>query len=82
MASNILLDCGGPWIKGSEGGSLGRPPDDIMKYLSDGGINGVVISGLVAWIEVQISTENCDTWKALAEKQWLDEEVTQAKEAL
>ena len=41
------------------------------------------MSGLVAWIEVQIDTQGgCDIWRPIAERNWLDSEVTAAKEAL
>ena len=53
-----------------------------MKQLGDHGKKGVVISGLVAWMEVQMDTEGCEIWRALAERNWLEAEVTQAKEAL
>ena len=41
------------------------------------------MSGLIAWIEVQIDTQGgCDIWRPIAERNWLDSEVTAAKEAL
>ena len=53
-----------------------------MRSLQDHGKKGVVLSGLVAWIEVQLDTLGCDVWRPLAERNWLDTEVTAAKEAL
>ena len=40
------------------------------------------MSGLVAWIEVQVDTLGCDVWRPLAERNWLEGEVTAAKDAL
>ena len=54
-----------------------------MRHLLDHGKKGVVMSGLVAWIEVQIDTQGgCDIWRPIADRNWLDSEVTAAKEAL
>ena len=71
-----MPDTGG----GEEGG--GELPGDVLKQLRDHGEKGVVISGLVAWMEVQMDTEGCEVWRALVERNWLEAEVNQAKEAL
>ena len=54
MAAVIMPDCGGPWAFDSGGGDNdgGGPPSEVMKHLSDYGKNGIVISGLIAWIDV------------------------------
>ena len=41
-----------------------------------------MISGLVAWMEVQIDSKDCETWRPLAERNWIESEVTLAKNAL
>ena len=69
-----------PDTGGGDGG--GDLPADVLKHLRDHGTKGVVISGLVAWMEVQMDTEGCEIWRALAERNWLEGEVSQAKEAL
>ena len=82
MEGVILPDCGGAWVPDTGGGGEGDLPTNILQQLRDHGKNGVVISGLVAWMEVQMNTEGCDIWRGLAERNWLDSEVTHAKEAL
>ena len=83
MAGEILPDCGGSWVPDTGGGVGGGDlPADVLKHLRDHGTKGVVISGLVAWMEVQMDTEGCEIWRALAERNWLEGEVSQAKEAL
>ena len=83
MVGVILPDCGGTWVPDTGGGGTGTLPTAVMKHLLEHGKRGVVLSGLVAWIEVQIDTlGGCDTWRPIAERNWLDCEVTAAKEAL
>ena len=78
----ILPDCGGAMIPDTGGGDEGFLPDVVMKQLGDHGKNGIVISGLVAWMEVQMDTEGCEIWRGLVERNWSETEVSQAKEAL
>jgi hypothetical protein len=82
MVGVILPDCGGAWVPDTGGGTEGSLPPDVVKQLSDHGRKGIVVSGLVAWIEVQIDTQGCDVWRPLAERNWQEGEVTAAKEAL
>ena len=85
MVGVILPDCGGAWVPDTGGDNsegTGEVPDVVMEQLRNHGKKGIVISGLVAWIEVQMGTEGCDIWRALAERNWVDSEVTLAKEAL
>ena len=69
-------------IPDTGGGDEGFLPDVVMKQLGDHGKNGIVISGLVAWMEVQMDTEGCEIWRGLAERNWSETEVNHAKEAL
>ena len=50
--------------------------------MTDFSKNGIVFSGIVSWIEVQLDSQGFEIWKQLAEKHWLDQEVSAAKEAL
>ena len=61
------------------GGSLSP---GIVKQISDNGHKGVVLSGVVAWIEVQLDQHGSEIWRPLAEKNWLEGEISAAKEAL
>ena len=69
-------------IPDTGGGDEGFLPDVVMKQLGDHGKNGIVISGLVAWMEGQMDTEGCEIWRGLVERNWSETEVSQAKEAL
>ena len=82
MVGVVLPDCGGAWVPDTGGEGGGDLPTVVLHQLRDHGQKGVVISGLVAWMEVQMDTEGCDIWRALAERNWQESEVTQAKEAL
>ena len=83
MVGVIIPDCGGAWVPDS-GGEEGEGDlhASVVQQLRDHGQKGVVISGLVAWMEVQMNTEGCEIWRGLAERNWLAEEVTLAKDAL
>ena len=81
MVGVILPDCGG--VPDTGGGEAGTLPTAVMRQLLEHGKKGVVISGLVAWIEVQIDTlGGCDIWRPIAERNWIDSKVTAAKVAL
>ena len=67
MVGVVLPDCGGAWVPDTGGGDL---PTVVLHQLRDHGQKGVVISGLVAWMEVQMDTEGCNIWRALAERNW------------
>ena len=84
MVGVILPDCGGAWVPDTGGGSDGggSPPVVLVKQLVEHGQKGILLSGLVAWIEVQLDKQGNEVWKPLAERNWLDHEVTAAKEAL
>ena len=64
------------------GDTVGGLPGNVLDQLNAHGQKGVVISGLIAWMEVQMNIEGCDIWRALVERNWSDSEVTLAKEAL
>ena len=80
MVGIILPDCGGSWVPNTGGGGSLSP--DIVKQLSENGQKGVVLSGVVAWIEVQLDQHGSEIWRPLAEKNWLEGEISAAKEAL
>ena len=84
MVGIIFPDCGGAWVPDTGGGDTGGGglPGNVLEQLKAHGQKGVVISGLIAWMEVQMNIEGCDIWRALAERNWSDSEVTIAKEAL
>ena len=81
MVGIIIPDCGGGWVEDSGGGNGGELPTVVLQHLREFGKKGVVISSLIAWMETQVDQE-CDVWRPLAERNWIESEVSQAKEAL
>ena len=57
MVGNDLPDFGGTWVPDTGGEGGGDLQEIIGKQLKEHGQNGVVISGLVAWMEVQMDTQ-------------------------
>ena len=82
MAGQVMPDCGGAWVPDTGGGEGGALPPGVLAEMGKLGQHGVVISGVVTWIEAQIGTHGNEIWKPLAERCFLDVEVTAAKEAL
>ena len=70
---------GGGWEGGGENDAINR---DLLEYLQDKGRNGVVIDGLVAWIELEQETVAEVIYMAHAVASFTDEEVNEAKAAL
>ena len=69
MVGVILPDCGGAWDPDSGvGGGEGTAPPIVLQQLVDRGQNGIVFSGLVAWMEVQIDSQGFEVMRSLAER--------------
>ena len=77
-----MPDCGGAWVPDTGGGGEGALPAGNLEQLNKFGVKGIVISGVVTWIEAQLGTLGTDIWKSLAERCFQENEVTEAKEAL
>ena len=83
MVGVILPDCGGACVPPDGGGGpAGNIPLVISDKISEHSQNGVVLSGIVAWIEVQLDTVGNTIWRPLADKSWSESEISTAKEAL
>ena len=85
MAGPVVPDYGGPWVADDTGGETngkGQPPQGVIDMLEKYGQNGVIISGVITWIGVQVDTQTTDAWKSLAERCFLPEEISLAKECL
>ena len=56
--------------------------NECCDYIKEHAINGVVLNGLLLWADIQrcITPENI--WKNQAQKKFLKEEITEAKETL
>ena len=78
-----MPDCGGAWVPDdSGGGGVGQPPQCVLEQISKLAGHGIVISGVITWMQAQIDTLGGDIWRSLAERCFLAGEVTAAKDAL
>ena len=87
LAAMAMPDLGGAWVpdtggEGDDDSGKGHPPPGVIDMLEKFGQKGIVISGIVTWIEAQIDSQTSDAWRSLAVRCFLDGEVTAAKEAL
>ena len=81
--ADVMPDCGGAWVPDdSGGGGGGGPPPCVLEQMSKLAGHGIVISGVITWMQAQIDTFGTDIWRSLAERCFLAGEVTAAKEAL
>ena len=70
---------GGGWEGGGESDAINR---DLLEYLQVKGKNGVVIDGLVSWIDLQQDGVSEEIWMAQAVASFTDDEVNFSKDAL
>ena len=75
---NTLADVGGQWVPpgGDQTGS------EVIKILEEQSKHGLIMSGIVAWIQINYNRGATDIWKKIAEQSWKNEEVTAAREAI
>ena len=75
---DTLADVGGQWIPpgGDHTGS------EVIKILEEHSKHGLIMSGVVAWIQINYNSGASDIWRKIAEQSWKDEEVTAAREAI
>ena len=57
-----MPDCGGAWGPDTGGGGGGSHPPQVLDKLCDFGKKGLVISGVVTWIQAQIGTHGSEIW--------------------
>ena len=70
---------GGGWEGGGESDAIDRR---ILEFLKENGKNGIVIDGVIAWIDIHKDRSADMLWKARAIDRYCDAEVTTAKAAL
>ena len=76
MASDII---GGGWHAADDTGIL---DSGFFEYIQTNSSNGIVIDGVVAWLERQLGNVAENVWMEYAVSSFCDEEVSRAKTAL
>ena len=81
---DIMPDCGGAWVPDDTGGGngVGQHPPVVLEQMSKFGSHGIVISGVITWMQAQLDTLGAEIWRSLAERCFQAGEVTAAKDAL
>ena len=70
---------GGGWEGGGETDAIDR---GLLEFLKEASKNGIVVDGIIAWIDIQQDRSADQLWKARALDRYCDEEVSAAKVAL
>ena len=55
---------------------------ECCEYIEVHATNGAITNGFLLWADIQRKQQPANTWKAEAEKRFLKDEITEAKEAL
>ena len=80
---DVMPDCGGSWVPDDTGGEgVGELPPCVLEQISKLTGHGIVIRGVITWMQAQIDILGSDIWICLAERCFLAAEVTVAKEVL
>ena len=69
----LRLPCtGGLWLPPAEGdgeaNGKGNPPYNVVKMMEDHGKNGVLVSGVISWIENERHSGAAGIWKQVAKQ--------------
>ena len=83
----MRLPCtGGLWLPppedDGENHGKGNPPNNVVKMMEDEGQNGVLISGVISWIETERHSGAAGIWKQVAKQCWSPEEVKEARKQI
>ena len=82
----MISDTGGKYVPPGDDSSdedlEGSLPQNVTQMMKQYGKNGIVVSGVVTWIQVNKNMAANGIWKQVAEQNWNDEEITEAKNAL
>ena len=76
----MLLSLGGRVA--SSGEEAAKPPDDIIKMLTDCGEHGIVVDGIIAWLAMNKEMTAENILKQLVEKKLDLDEVQKSRTAL
>ena len=79
---DMLTDIGGKYTPPGDGQAEGTLPQNVLEMMDLYGKNGILVSGVVSWIQVNKNMDANGIWKQVAEQSWNDEEITEAKNAL
>ena len=80
-----MPSAGGPWTPPAPDGEThgkGNPPIDVVKMMEEQGRHGLLISGVISWIEVERHRGAGEVWKEVAKQCFLPKEVSSAKKQL
>ena len=79
-----LANVGGQLIplEDVEPGGGSRMPPEVIKVLEEQSMNGIIVSGIFAWIRMNNHEAATDIWKKIAEQSWSNEEITEARSAI
>ena len=74
----------GLWLPPADGETHGKgnPPENVIRMMEEHGQHGIVISGMISWIEVHRHSAAGTIWRQVAETAWNFDEVTEAKQQL
>ena len=86
-SSGLPLPCaGGLWVPSTEDDGethgKGNPPENIVKMIAEHGQMGIVISGVISWIETERHTSAGGIWKQVAGQCWGPVEVSEARKQM
>ena len=70
---------GGGWVGGGDANAIDH---GLLEYFKEVGKNGIVIDGVIAWINVQQDRSADGIWKDQANDSYTDDEINAAKAAL
>ena len=55
---------------------------NFQKYLEENGNNGLVVNGVILWIDIQMNSTALEVWKSIAMARFTVEEVREGKRNL
>ena len=80
--SNTDGEAGGEVSDDGGGGTGGHSMKDLPAFLSNYCENGLVINGVILWIDIQDNETASEIWINQAKARYTEDEVSEAKRAL
>ena len=66
VVTQVMPDCGGAWVPDTGGGGVGSIPTCVLEEIAKLSGHGIVISGVITWVQAQIDTFGTDIWRSRA----------------